>query len=474
MKIASLIFAILIFVNGILLSFQYHVFSTNSNKEEKAYSYSQDIEVTHKGSNLLVKQTFSGLPERQMQIIWPEASKKKSCSQNETTNKECNRLEKNLNSFKAGQSSKQSISYKISLSKKGIQSGKMYSDLFATLKQGIPNSTSLQIVDENRKGGHWVTGLPKIGEKSLTLVDYSYFKGNGGVYELYWTKKPIKKSFDSKEITVYSKKKVKANLKKTVSSISMLNSGHIDIVESKRKTNGSRIIFTNTLSKKALQKEVAISQIKEKYEFPTGAKMLPNVVASFATGESIGGNKSQAIVKTLNDYFSSDQKNAWKAGLTDLEGKAVDSTTLDQLLSQTLNSKTSFFQMNEANKKEIVPLIFEETRDLYMNDQKIDDVKIILKDGEILYAANPMLRQLGYTTTIGKNGYYVKNKYRSLRFPGEAYSFYVDDQSRVNFNGNGPIVKFGGTYYIEESWLIRIFQLDYQSLDDRINLTERK
>lgn len=474
MKIASLIFAILIFVNGILLSFQYHVFSTNSNKEEKAYSYSQDIEVTHKGSNLLVKQTFSGLPERQMHIIWPEASKKKSCSKDETTKNECNRLEKNLNSFKAGQTSKQSISYKIALSKKGIQSGKMYTDLFATLKQGIPNSTSLQIVDENRKGGHWVTGLPKIGEKSLTLVDYSYFKGNGGVYELYWTKKPIKKSFDSRELTVYSNKKIQSNLKKAVSSISMLNSGHIDIVESNRKSNGSRVIFTNTLTKKELQKEVAISQIKEKYQFQAGSILIPNLVASFATGENIGGDKSKEMVRTLNEYFSTDQKNAWKTGLSELEGKAVDSSILDKLLSQTLDSKTSFFQMNEANKKEVVPLIFEETRELYINDQKIDDVKIILKDGEILYAANPMLGHLGYTTNIGKNGYYVKNKFRTLRFPGESHDFYVDDHSRVNFNGNGPIVKFGGTYYIEESWLIRIFQLDYQSLDDRINLTERK
>lgn len=477
MKFATIMFSILLFINGILLAFQFHVFSTNSNEEEKAFSYAQDIEVTHRGNSFFVKQTFTGLPEGEITIVWPETSKNKSCEKNDDGQKDkksCSRLTKHLNSFKEGSDTKQTITYTIPLSKKGIQSGTLFEDIFVTLRKGITGSTTLQIVDEKRKGGHWFTGLPKIGERSLTLVDYSYFQGNGGVYELYWTNDRLKKSFEAKEVSIYAKNSSRVNLKKTMSSMKMLTSSHIDVIEAKQPKNGSRIVFTNSMNEKVLQKKLIVSQMREQYNFSMNAGNLPLIIASFATNTLLGNQKTQKMVQLLNDTFNSTQRTQWQEGLEALKGKNVDAGILDQLLSKTLNNKTSYFKMNEASGNKVAPLLFEETRELYLNGDKLTGVKIILKDGEVLYAANSILNRLGFKTRVGKNGYYVENSLRKLRFPDKKYDFYVDNDVRMDLARSHPIVEVSDTYYIEESWLIRLFGLTLSSSDERIDLKNRQ
>lgn len=478
MKFAAIVFSILLFINGILLSFQYHVFSTKSTDEEKAYTYSQDIEVSYTGKSFKVKQTFTNLPEDAIQISWPEKSKGKSCVKDEEGKLDkasCARLDKNLNSFKKGTKTKQVITYKIPLGKAGIKEGKLYTDLFANLKNGIVSNTTIQITDEKRKGGHWFTGLPKLGEKYMNLVDYAYFSGSGNVYELYWTNQQMKKVFDGKEFSIYTKKFTPTNFTSTLSSMKVLEGGHIDILESSKKANGTRILFTENMKQSALQEKVIVSQIKEQYQFSNDKGDLPILLASFKLDKLLGDAKDKQIVKVLNEYFNKEQLISWNQGLEDLKGETVDATKLDNLLSETLNDKTSYFKLNEASGETVVPLLFEETRDLYLDGRILTDVKIILNGGEILYAANPMLSHLGYKASVGKNGYYVEKSQRKLRFPNEKYDFYVDNEIRNNFNGTRPIVEVGGTYYIEESWMIRIFHLmPPDSGNDRITFSTKE
>lgn len=472
MKFAAIVFSILLFINGILLSFQYHVFSDNSTEEEKAFTYSQDIEITHTGKAFVIKQTFTNLSEEEIKISWPEKSKGKACLKDESNkvdNTDCARLDKNLNSFKEGKTTKQSVTYKIPLSKSGLKKNTLYKNLFASLKNGIVSTTNVQIVDKKRLGGHWFTGLPKLGEKYMNLVDYAYFSGDGNIYELYWTDQQMKKVFAGDEFSIYTKKFTATSFTSKLASMKVLEGGHVDIVESSKKSTGTRILFTENMKQSALQEKVIVSQIKGQYDFAKGNSDLPIILASFKVNKLLGDSKDKEMVKVLNDYFDTEQRSSWQRGLADLEGSTVDSSKLDELLSQTLNGKTSYFKLNEASGSTVVPLLFEETRDLYLDDEKLSDVKIILKDGEILYAANPMLSHIGYKTSVGKNGYYVKKVNRQLRFPEEQYNFYVDNETRVNFNGTRPIVDVGGTYYIEESWMIRIFRLSPpNSENDRI------
>lgn len=475
MKFATILFSILIFINGLLLTFQYHVFSTNSSEEEKAYHYTQDIEIVYKGNFLYINQVFSGLPEKAVKIDWPKESKVKSCgksSQDTTDSAGCDRLDKTLTTITDGGNSKQAISYRIAVSKKGVKNGQFFSDIFASLKKGIADQTSIQMVDEKRIGGQWYTGLPKIGEQSLTLVDYAYFKGDGSVYELYWQKKKQAKAFDSKELTVYTDKIKNTNLKQSLKTLKVLNNGHLDIIEANKNKNGKRIVFTGSLSKKQLQERVVTSQILKKYKFQGNSEQLSNIIASYATDSLIGSNKSKKMVENLNEYFNSEQKTLWSEGLEELEGKRVDSVVLDELLSDTVSSKTSYFQLNEASGKTVVPLLFEESRAIYVNGLHVKDLKVILKGNSILYAANQILDELGYKTSVGEHGYYVKGQNLSLRFPGEEYNFFVKNNERYDLASTQPVTKVGGTYYVEESWLIRLFTLDINKSEVRVDIQD--
>lgn len=79
-----------------------------------------------------------------------------------------------------------------------------------------------------------------------------------------------------------------------------------------------------------------------------------------------------------------------------------------------------------------------------------------------------MLPYLGYSATEGENGYYVKSENRSFRFPKEP-GFYVFNQRRYSTISE-PIIKIAGHYYVEEAWLQRLFLVELQKNDGRIQV----
>ena len=62
-KAAVILFALLVFVNGLLLTFQFHVFSDKVDQEQQTFQYNQVIDIVHRGNQLIVTQTFTDLPE---------------------------------------------------------------------------------------------------------------------------------------------------------------------------------------------------------------------------------------------------------------------------------------------------------------------------------------------------------------------------------------------------------------------------
>ncbi|POZ57795.1 hypothetical protein LYSIN_02579 [Lysinibacillus sphaericus] len=79
-----------------------------------------------------------------------------------------------------------------------------------------------------------------------------------------------------------------------------------------------------------------------------------------------------------------------------------------------------------------------------------------------------MLPYLGYTASEGKNGYYVNSDNRTFRFPKES-GFYVFNQRRYSTISD-PIIKIVDHYYVEEAWLQRLFLVELQKSDGRIQV----
>ena len=93
---------------------------------------------------------------------------------------------------------------------------------------------------------------------------------------------------------------------------------------------------------------------------------------------------------------------------------------------------------------------------------------MIFKDGQVLYSADTLLSHLGYETRVGENGYYANNEIRQFRFPMD-HGFYVYNQRRYN-TVSQPIKEIAGKYYIEESWLQKLFMVEIVKKKDSISI----
>lgn len=466
-KVAVILFALLIFVNGLMLTFQYHVFSDKVEDTTQSFKYDQEIDITYSGQKIIVKHTFLNLPSTPMNISWPKRHNTgKKCVKDADGNPvDCGRIDKTMTQFKKGSATTQQLQYTLPL-KQNITSGTLLTNMFATLKHGVVGHTQIHITDENRIGGQWFTGLPRVATKKLALINYSYFNGNGAAYELYWQRNQAKKAFTSKELTIYGRGIVTEKMQKALANTALTSSNHIDIIQSNKIQNGYRILFVKDIKDARLAEKVALNQVKQNYKF-TATSWLPSVVASFLTGDRYGDAKTKKMVATLNDYMTDTQRASFKKGLEGLAGEKVSTATLDQLLTKTLGSKTTYFTLN-ASKKALAPLLFEDSRKIFVNKVKQKNMRVILKDGRVLYAAAPLFDTLGYTAKKGANGYYVHNKAQSYRFPMTS-NFYVYNNKRYDI-ASQPFEVYAGSYYLEETWLMRLFSADIQKGDHRIDI----
>ncbi|MGX9133554.1 hypothetical protein ACWV26_04095 [Rummeliibacillus sp. JY-2-4R] len=471
MKFAASLFSILLFINGIMLTFQYHVYSDQLTEEDKAFHYNQDIDIIYRKGELIVHHHLSSLPKNSVKFIWPTISIKKECSSTDKNN--CNRLNKTLTGLKGGSTEEQTVSYVIPVSKKGLQSGKILQDVFLTLEKGSPLHSTLHITDETRSGGQWITGLPEVDSKSLALVQYTMFSGDGPITSLYWQKSKMKKVFTNDQMTLYGNNSISNDLAKSLKDIELMNFEHVAIIETdKKKKSAGRILFTSEINEKSIEQKVILSQIYQKYKFGTSPSWVPSIVASYLTAHTMGNAKAEKMIDVLNDYMNHDQLATWKKGLENLQGKEVNTDKLDELLSDSIDLKTSFFKMNANNGSEIAPLLFEDKRPIYLNELHQKNLQAIFKDGRIMYSVKPILKSMGYHSKVGPHGFYVTSESRNFRFPMDE-PFYVYNAHRYDIISQ-PIEKYGNDYYIEEAWLVRLFLVNIEKADSRIDIHTTK
>ncbi|MGE7621946.1 hypothetical protein ACQKMD_02465 [Viridibacillus sp. NPDC096237] len=466
MKFAASLFSILLFLNGIMLTFQYHVFSDQMAEEDKVFNYDQEIEVNYRKGKLIVNHHFTDLPQDNVKLIWPTKSKKKACLLDDV--KSCERLNDQLTQLKAGDEEKQSVSYEIPVSKKGLTSGGILRNIFITLQNGNPVHTQVHISDETKSGGQWFTGLQLVGQKTLDLLDYSMFSGYGAVTDLYWQKQKLKTVFENEQVTLYSDKAISKDLKTDLEDFSLDGFNHVTIMQSSKKNSAGRILFAPEFNVGSIEKKIVMSQIGQQYDFVSNNNWLPIAIAAFVSGKEIGSDKANEVTQIVNKYMTNEQSKAWKNSLIAQKGEEISPKRLDKLLSKTLDLQTSFFEMNDNDGAEIAPLLFEDARDVYLKDTEDKDTQVIFKDGSIFYKAVPVLNGLGYEVNEGKNGLYIESDTRKFRFP-MTESFYVYNQKRYNTISQ-PFEKFGDDYYVEEAWLVRLFLVDVEKSDDKINI----
>ncbi|WP_312506814.1 RNA polymerase II [Lysinibacillus sp.] len=467
MKFALSFFSILALIITGTLFFQYHAYSSDLETGIGDFHYSQEIEIVYRENSLDIRHHFKNLPNQKVKIKWPEKATNASCFiENE---KSCERLSDEVSYFAKGETKSQSVSYIIPI-EGGLKNKMLLQNVFATLMNGEASYSIVSISTDSKVNGQWITGLPLVGQQQLVHVNYTMFRGDGTVQDLYWQAGKLKVQEQSPVLSIYAQQAIPNDFLKSFENLQFLNDEHIAIIQEKSPVvaHDERLLFLPTLTTQAVEQEVILSQIKSQFKFVDSPEWLPEVVASYFLNDQIGGERTKKIITNLNEYMTDNQQQAWQETLKKLGDESISPDTLDTYLSQVLDAKTSYFTLNAQQKNGIYPLLFEDARDVYVNDVLKEDVRVIRYEGQTLYTADTLLPELGYSAEEGQNGYYVNSEHRTFRFPKEP-GFYVFNQRRYSTISE-PIIKIADHYYVEEAWLQRLFLVELQKKDERIQV----
>jgi len=468
MKIALSLFTTLSVIVGAMLFMQYQVYSEQETPTNKEFSYSQEIEITYREGSLDIRHHFENLPNDALEIVWPESAVDRNCFLEKEYS--CARLNDNKTKFESGENRSQSISYIIPL-EGGLTSEKLMNNIYVSLKNGRVKFSTVHISTDSSVAGQWVTGLPLIGQQSLALVNYSMFSGTGQVRDLYWQESGLSLQKKMDTLSIYANTNVSKELSQTVNKLAEFGDEHIAVVQRNNEEvqEGYRMLFLPELTTATLQKEVLMAQVESLYTFVDSPLWLKHVVAMYVSGETFGTPRALAVVDTLMNEMTEEQLTDWISRIENLKGKTVSPTILDEELSAVFDVHTEYLSMN-VDAEETYPFMFNDKRDVYVNGVLTEEIDIILHEGKVLYTADALLHDIGYTTSLGSNGYYVNSETRVFRFPNVEHDFYVFNQRRYNTK-TSPLSIIASTYYIEELWLQRLFLVELQKDDQSIRIT---
>lgn len=466
MKIAVSFFSVLVIIVGAMLFVQYQVFSDELESQVEDYKYSQEIEIVYRGESLDIRHHFKNLPNQEIDIQWPKAAVNPSCFIE--TEHSCNRLAKDTLKFEAGETRAQSLSYVIPVND-GLTSRELMKNVFVTLNNGDVQFSTVHITTDSEIKGQWATGLPLVGQQQLKLVNYTMFSGMGKVKDLFYQAEPFAIQKQTDVVSIYSKTPLKTAFYDKLANVKFLSDEHIAVINGTNLTGveGYRMLFIPELTVAKVQQKIVISQLESSYQFGNSPHWMKEMVASFLTGTIIGSDKTTEIVSTLTGQMSNEQLAAWTARLEELKGEKLTPTILDEEISNVLGASTSYLTMNEAAKG-VFPFLFNDPREIFVDLHKNEDIQVILKDGQVLYSAEAVLKALGYEASVGPNGYYVNSETRVFRFPKEP-GFYVFNQRRYN-TVSEPLKVVAGEYFIEEAWLQRLFLVELTKSENRITI----
>ena len=465
--VLSFLCLFLLVSNSVLLLFQYDAYSSGLEEDGQVFFYEQDVEMKVKKDKIVIKQHFNSIPKEEVLVSWPIISENRSCDLEASDS--CNRLTEDMTAFKVGENPKQSISYEIPLDA-GLNNGQLIQDFLVKIETGGVSLTTLHITDEFKRGGMWISGLPLIGKTSLDLIDYTLSMGAGDVQELYWQQEVLPIQYEDEYFTVYASNTLTDEVTNLLGELDFKNNEHLAVLfeENTNNIDASRIAFIPHEDIASIQNELIVKNIQAQYNLTQDDQLTAEVLSSFLLDLPIGSAKSIWMYETINNYLTSEQRLKFKTAL--LNNKQTNAVKFDEMLSDIIELKTSFFVLNEQAGTENFPLLFEDFRPVYINELQHEKMKVLFKAGKILYAAEPLLTTLGYTLNNTDKGLYVQNATRAFRFPIQE-PFYVLNEKRYDALSE-PFEVIGSQLYIEEAWMIRLFLLNIEKQDKRINITQ--
>lgn len=467
MKFIVRTIVLLLVINGLLLSIHYSQSGKVAATDSKTQTYTQEIEVTNRPDGLHVRQHFRGLSEARHEIRWPEASIDRSCYMENATS--CARFDESATAFIEGDVTEQSITYVLP-KQAPMEQMALFKAPFASLHGFTVSSTAFHLSDETGLGGLWVTGLKQIGTKKIDLMTYAYFKGSGGVTDLYWQKEEEPFLYSGDKLAVYSKETDTTGLEDVDAALQRIGADYSTVVINERQPliQAERFIVSNATSVEQLSDLFLITNMRARFSIPQNEQLVAEAIASIIGEKPSGSEKTHNVVGLLADALTAEEMELLRTTLLETAGQSVDATVLDDMIGKVTGFKTSFFKRNSQEGTALSPFLLEDTRQVRLEGKADPDSRVILKNGKTFYPAQQMLSQLGYSVTSNEQSIYIETDSRVFRFPKKEL-FYVYNDRKYNVATN-PFEVMENDFYFEEEWFQRLFLLSIEKTDEAIEI----
>lgn len=458
---------LLLVVNGLLLYMHYKEAGNATLPDGIQPAYSQEIEVVNRSDALYVRHHFIDLPDVRHEIIWPKASTERACHEDEEGS--CSRLNEEATAFVEGEAGRQAITYVIPKDEPMRQTA-FFTDVFATVDASVPEATMFHMTDEMKLGGLWVNGLELVGSQRMDLIDYSLFRGEGALTDLYWQEKELPLAYQGDRLAVFGQAVDTEELKEMDAALSEagIPSSTLVVRDAEKPIFAKRFAVLRPEEIGMAGDTLLVNGLSSQYSLSSEEPMLGEVITSLVSGRAVGTEKSREMYEVLSNHLKENERIKLIESLKSFEGKSIDASILDDILEEVTGFATSFFKKNE-NNTQFYPLLLEDPRKVYVSGEENSEIAVILKDGKLYYPITSIMRQLGYDVSSNEQSLYIENEARKFRFPMKE-SFYVYNERRYNVN-SVPFVRIEDEFYFEEAAFIRIFLVSIEKTGERLDVS---
>lgn len=459
----------LLLTNALLIYVHYQEANDSTKGNIDQLTYDQEIEMINRNDELIIRHHFSNLPQNRLEIVWPEESEQRTCHlEGEDT---CSRLDNHVTAFTEGEETRQSISYVMPKNDSTVE-GNMFTSVYATLHKANANTTIIHLADEINKGGMWITGLREVGNKSLDLIDYTLFLGEGAVPDLYWQRKRRNIVYSSDRVTIYSSNQSvhPEEVQKIENMLTIIDAPHTTIMlsDEHKLITSDRFIITEKKQMNIAVHQYVLNQFYKMYETSIEDKLAVEIAASFILNEEMGAESSRNAYNVLLSHLTSVEIKQITDKIQERHGQALDAGVLTQVFEEVTGYQTSFFTKNSQLDGQTYPLLLESPQVIIVSGTDRLEKRAVVMNNQVYYPISVVMKKLGYTVTWNDHSLYIENGTRKYRFPMRDY-FYVYNQKRYATQSI-PFERIENEFYFVESAMIRIFQLEIKKTSKDIEI----
>ncbi|MEH6944995.1 copper amine oxidase N-terminal domain-containing protein [Bacillus sp. JJ722] len=454
---------ILLATGGVLL-WQWNVYSKDEEIIEKNRQsvVDQHIQIQQNEETLQVSQSMSNLKKGKYKLENPSKVEIKVDGK---------KLSNNTVSIKEDE---KNVTFNYSIPFNSKQRSMMLEDWALQLENVQTNKTKVEMTVESNRTGSWAAVADQIGKANKKYVDYYVFEGEGPVYSLYYQQGELHhEKMEDDGPNIYYEDSFKPAVKQVASKLGEFPDlqDSVVILTSKHQEgiNQDLLMINDVNNAEKLNNQISQLYVNSTFPFKNEQeKWQQNILGNLYTNKSNGSPKTKAMVEILKkELYEPEIQSFIKIALA--EEEPLTSARLDGILSNIKEKNTSFFQLNSNEKNSVIPLYYEDVREVVVNDKALQG-KYYYQNDKLLLPLLPIMKEAGYTYD------FISQDHILLTKDGESIRLYPNKNVFI-LNGidyslaTAPLTIINDEYYLHADWLKDIFGMTVIEDEEKISIS---